>query len=526
MFKVAILIGIYSYIIFTLGILGLLFREIILFLTISYLTFVIIYFLKIYDIKKLKIRYSFSGGLSFTALLLIILQAAVNFLGALGPELSYDALWYHLTLPKIFLLTHKISHIGGNIFLYSDMPKLIEMIYMAGLSIIGNEILIKLMHYTFGLLTLFIIYKISSKYLSKRYSLLAALIFYSNLVVGWESITAYVDLVRTFFEIMAFWGFLNWIEYKSKNWLIISALMLGMAICTKVVSISSILIFIPLIIYCLKSENKSSLNIIKNIILYVIFSVAVAIPWFLFSYINTGNPIYPYLSINFDNGYLFKLPNNLNIINFNDPISPIYLIVSPLIFYSFKKFNSHYKLICFYVLIAFSIWFLTQERIGTRFLLPYLPVFSILTSYMISIQKSKSINKFLIFLVLFISIFSIGYRSIANVKFIPVLLGQETKNDFLAKHLNFNFGDFADIDNYFKNNIRSSDNVLLYGFHNLYYVDFPFIDSSFVKKGDAFNYIATQNTSLPKKFKKFNQIYYNKVTNVKLYTADKRIWVY
>ena len=88
------------------------------------------------------------------------------------------------------------------------------------------------------------------------------------------------------------------------------------------------------------------------------------------------------------------------------------------------------------------------------------------------------------------------------------------------------YGDFYDTDNFFKKNIRKDDVVLLYGFHNLYYVDFPFIDSSFVKKGDRFNYVALQKGELPKRFSNWNLIYYNSKTLVKLYSFNGQKWIY
>jgi hypothetical protein len=115
---------------------------------------------------------------------------------------------------------------------------------------------------------------------------------------------------------------------------------------------------------------------------------------------------------------------------------------------------------------------------------------------------------------------------LANSKYIPVILGKETKSQFLTKNLNFSFGDFYDIDGYFQKNIKPSDKVLLYGFHNLYYVNFPFVDSSFVKMGDKFNYIAVQNSIIPIRFSDWKQIYYNKITKVGLYSKERKIWVY
>jgi len=115
---------------------------------------------------------------------------------------------------------------------------------------------------------------------------------------------------------------------------------------------------------------------------------------------------------------------------------------------------------------------------------------------------------------------------VANTKYLPVIFQKQTKEEFLTNHLNFNFGDFYDTDNYFKTHINNTDRVLLYGFHNLYYVNFPFIDSSYVRKGDGFNYIATQNSKIPERFKFWKLIYSNKKTGVKLYSLGGQTWVH
>jgi hypothetical protein len=142
------------------------------------------------------------------------------------------------------------------------------------------------------------------------------------------------------------------------------------------------------------------------------------------------------------------------------------------------------------------------------------------------IKKEKFYYNIALTVILLLACITIGYRGIANVRYLPVVLGQQSKDDFLTKHLNFSFADFYDTDRYFKTHIKPSDTVLLYGFHNLYYVDFPFIDSSYVKKGDKFTYIATQRTELPKRFQKWHVVYKNPITFVTLYKSGEKIWEY
>src|SRR3989344_8285715 len=183
-------------------------------------------------------------------------MALINLIGALGPEFSFDALWYHLTIPKIFINEHKIFFIPGGLFYYSIMPKLGEMLFIPAL-MFGNEIISKLIQWTFGMLSAFVVYKISRNFFDQKLSIIASLIFYSSLVVAWQSTIAYIDLIRSFFEIMALWGFLEFYKSKNNKWLIGSALMIGFAISTKLLAVGSLLIFSALTIYVtgLKKQN-------------------------------------------------------------------------------------------------------------------------------------------------------------------------------------------------------------------------------------------------------------------------------
>lgn len=533
MFKIAFLIGAYSYLIFLLGMSGFLYKNFVVLLSYLYILFSLfilrkeLIFLKLKDIRKIQLGY-----IEIFSLILLVMMSAVALIGVFSPELSFDALWYHLTLPKLYLLNHSIYYIPGTLLYYSDMPKLTEMLYIGALSI-SNEILAKFIHFLFGILTLIAIYKISQKFFSKNISIVVSLVFYSNLVVGWESITAYVDLSRTFFETMAFWGFVNWVESKKIKWLLASAVLVGLAISTKLIALGSLLIFAVLIAYVLFSRKKEIKNVVLHILLYSLVSLIMILPWFVFSFVNTGNPLYPFfdnrigLAINFTISLKNLVSDIINLFLYSsDPTSPLYLIILPVLIFLFNKASQKVKLLYIYSFCSLLVWFITPKIGGGRFILPYLPVLSLIAVYPLTVTKDKYFKYLILLIIFIIATTSIGYRFLANKKFIPVILGQETKEKFFSSNLNFNFGDFYDTDEYFSKNIKKTDTVLLYGFHNLYYINFPFVDSSWVKKGDRFNYIAVLNSSLPKRFNKWNLIYYNKVSHVKLYTLNKRKWIY
>lgn len=534
MFSLAILIGIYSYLIFVFGILGLIEKKYILLLTLFFVFFSVICFLKFKPKKPVRLNNLLKDRLTLFLLLLFVFQAVINLIGVFGPELGFDALWYHLTLPKLYVLNHAVIHIPGSLLYYSDMPKLTEMLYTASL-VFGNGVLAKLVHFSFGILACIALYLLSKKLFNQKLAIVSVVIFYSNLIVGWQSITGYIDLARTFFELMALWGFINFWEKGEKKWLIESAVMLGLAISVKLLSIGSIFIFIPLIFYYYIFYKKNTKKLIPNIITFILLALIVPLPWFIFSFIYTGNPAYPLFTNIYPVSLDFNLFNPINFIkemwsfftNLPDPISPLYVIFLPLVIINFRKFNSLLRIISFYSLLAIILWYITPRTGGGRFILPYLPTFSIVVAGTISaVQNNRYLYKLSLMLVIITAFLSIGYRGIANSKYIPIILGKQTKSEFLTKHLNYSFGDFYDTDGYFKKNITSKDTVLLYGFHNLYYVDFPFIDSSWVRKGDRFNYIATQNSDLSKRFINWNLIYYNPKTHVNLYSLGRMKWVY
>lgn len=534
MFSFAILIGIYSYLIFTLGLLGIFYKANIVLTTLIYGLLVFYFYRKkirrelisgfelLKQIRKTNTKIAKRNWLFVIGFSILVFQGIVNLIGTMGPELGFDALWYHLTIPKIYLQSHSASYIPGGLLYYSAMPKLTEMLYVVGLAF-GSEIYAKLIHFSFGILTLIALYFLSRKFLSKTYSLLVLVLFYSNLVVGWMSISAYIDLARTFFEIMALWGFINWIEGKEKKWFILSTVMLGFAISTKLLAVGSLLIFSLLILYFFSRRKINIKTVSIGLLDYWVIGLSVVVPWLVFSYIYTGNPVYPF----FTNIYPIKFNFNLiNPLNLSDPISPLYTIFLPITLVLYKKFKFPLKIVALYSFIAIIIWYITPQTGGGRFILPYLPAFSLITVAIISQINQAALRNIFIGSIVILALFSLIYRGAANSRYIPVILGQQSKSQFLTNHLNFSFGDFYDTDGYFTKKIKKTDTILLYGFHNLYYVNFPFLDSSYVKKGDLFNYIAVQGNNFPERFRFWNLIYYNNKTNVRLYYMGGLKWVY
>lgn len=522
------LIALLSYALFALGITGFFYKPVILGFVFSWFLIVLcIFYIKF---KQRSNNTTLKILLSSPFLYLLLVQIIVNLMGALGPELAFDSLWYHLTIPKIYLQLHRVVFIPGNLLYYSAMPKLVEILFAAGLAL-GSESFAKLIHFTFGILSLLVIYKIARRQLFPKMSVVACVIFYSNLLVGWESITAYVDLGRVFFELLALLSVLDFYKTKKMKWVIISGFMIGFAVATKLLAGFSMLILLFCINFVLIRYFNEIRKIISANIVYILSVVVVLFPWLFFAYLNTGNPFFPLFS-----NYLKSFSFTFNISNFfgyfwnlfvssNDPISPIYLITLPLIPFIIKKLHVEAKIILYYSLGGIILSSFVPYGDSARYTLPYLAGFSVFQLHMLSMHRGKVIAKVGLFLIVVFSLFSIFYRGVANAKYIAVVVGIESKNDFLSHNLNFSFGDFYDINGDIKNKV-GDNKVLIFGVHNLFYADFDYIHESWLKRGDKVKYILVQDGNISEEFSNSNIIYKNTLTHVKLYSNKSGEWIY
>lgn len=414
-------------------------------------------------------------------LFLIIAAVALNLIGAFIPETGFDALWYHLTIPKLYLAAGKIYHIPGGLLYYSELPRLTEILYIPLLKFFG-DVGPHLLSWGAGIGVAILTYKLSRKLgLSPFFSFISSILFYTTPLVSWQSGSAYVDLFRTFFEVLALYLVLS-------RKFVIAGLVIGLAISTKTLALGSLPI---LIILVLLSSRR-----LRPAFFFLLSSLLISLPWFLSAYLNTGYPFYPIGA-----GILDTRHNlNLDIWNFSkvtsdfvglwlfpeDPISPIYLSILPFLLLSLPKLKKFIGLLL-YCFIGFIIWYVTPRTGGGRFILPYLPAWSVLVAATIAVQKKGLIKNALISLICLISLTNLGYRLFAISKAFPHLLGHQTKTGYLCQNLDTKTA-FVDCDGWFTKNLRPTDTVLVSGYHNLFYINFPFIHESWYR-GEKFTYL-------------------------------------
>jgi len=528
MFASGFLIAILSYLVFSLGLLGLLDKSLLSSLLILFLLG--IFFAFIIESKiNLRKFYLFllEDKLSLVFFGLLVFSVLVNLIGVFGPELSFDALWYHLTLPKMYLSFGRIRFIPGGLLYYSAAPQFTEMLYLAGLAT-NLAFLPKLMHFLFGTASVFLIYKLFRQFTDIRKSVAVSLLIYSTLLVGWLSISAYTDLALLFYVLLGFLALIYWKKGIKGNWLIEAALFFGVALAIKLTAGQ---IIVAVLITLLITRQR-----FKDFVIFGLFSLIPVLPWLSRSYLLTGNPVYPYATSWFFKSQsaglsLSQWLHSRTPINFlkavwglvftnSDILSPLLLITLPLLIIGIYKNKLQEKFSFFFGIIlglGFLFWFLTPLNYN-RFFLPLLPIYFLEVFFVIKKLRLKKIYLTVCaFILITTSFVNLAFRSIANAKYLPYLLTKESERSFMKKNLNFNAGNFYDLDGQV-NKLTEGKKVLVDGIHNQYYLNIDYFDINDHLKGQTFDYILA-SFEADEKYRFLPLVYRNRISKVSLYKA-------
>ena len=227
-------------------------------------------------------------GLLLSLILSIIILSYV-------PPVSRDALTHHLAVPKLYLKHGSIYEIPE--LKVSYYPMNIDLLYLIPLYF-GNDIIPKFIHFSFALMTAWLIFNYLKKRIDTSYALFGVLLFLSLPVIIKLSITVYVDLGLYYFSTVSLICLFKWIEKDFKiKYLIISAIWCGLALGTKyngLIVLFLLTLFVPFIyLRSIHSGTYSQIRAIGYSAVFMIVSFMVFSPWMVKNYIWTNNPIYP-----------------------------------------------------------------------------------------------------------------------------------------------------------------------------------------------------------------------------------------
>jgi hypothetical protein len=233
---------------------------------------------------------------------LTLLPAVVfglNLTWSLAPETSYDALNYHLAVPKIYLAHRGLVDLPY--FFHSYFAHLVEMLFAFCMALHG-QMVAKFVMALIALITMLGVYALGAMIFTSAVGLWAAALFSTMPLTSWMVGTAYTDLAVALFLLASTIAFLCWSGTDRAAWLLIAGILAGSGVAVKLnamyAAIGMLLALGGWLVFKPESKGKR----VRTVAVFVIAAGLLAAPWFALAYIHTGNPIFPLM-----NGF-FKSP--------------------------------------------------------------------------------------------------------------------------------------------------------------------------------------------------------------------------
>lgn len=206
----------------------------------------------------------------------------------LPPADAFDALLYHLTVPKLWLQ-------DGGIELYNIphywFPGLVESMYIWGLGL-GSEIVPQQIHFVYALCVSILMWHWTQR-------------LWGDLVAGWAlmfiismpsilllSSWAYTDLALIFFGLAMLYTLATGQEKNDTRWWSLSAVIAGMAMGVKY---TGFVMPLAAMILVAAWKFRSKRDLFIEIVKFGSISAITASVWYLRNWVLMWNPIYPFL---------------------------------------------------------------------------------------------------------------------------------------------------------------------------------------------------------------------------------------
>jgi hypothetical protein len=226
---------------------------------------------------------------------LLALLAALVLLGtgalALAPARFYDALVYHLALPKLYLLENR--WVPTPAFLFGGFPMFTHALFAWALAL-GDERWAALVHWGFGVGAALLLWGAGERARNRFGGALSAAVFLSTPVVVFALPRAGVDVSTAFYTLAALALAGRALEEapRDKNAWLWAGVLVGWTMGIKYTNVPAGLIF-PFLLWRLKLPRASLVRFLIGL------SIAFA-PWVFKNIAGYGNPVFPFFQALWD----------------------------------------------------------------------------------------------------------------------------------------------------------------------------------------------------------------------------------
>ena len=254
-----------------------------------------------------EVRDRWSGVFPIVLVALLGFNLYLALLGALGPEVEYDARWYHLAMALRYAIHGRLYDLVADTHsIIFGFPQYQETLYAAMIVMFGLPAA-KVLSWTGLLLTIGAIFVFALEFYRRPVlGLLASLLFVSTPIVAWSASTASNDLAQAPFTALAIFAFLRWKDQRRFSWLAVSGMLCGYGLSIKPFSVALALVLGALVVAITlweashSANNDGKVNVARGIrqaawtlVPFALGAFLVAVPGIVRSTLITGDPLFP-----------------------------------------------------------------------------------------------------------------------------------------------------------------------------------------------------------------------------------------
>ena len=221
-----------------------------------------------------------------------VLAVGFAFVAALAPEHEFDALWYHLAYPRLYLEHGSLVDVPTDyVSLY---PMTWELWFGYGLAF-GGQTAATLLHFACLILTALMTFELTRRFVPGASPWLAVALFATVPTVMWEASTAHLDLALAFHVTLTIYATLRYADGRQWQWLLLTACNLGLAMATKHLALIVFGLTCTGLVLRLWKTERNLWRALWPALLLGGLSLLFPLPWYLRSALASGNPVFPEL---------------------------------------------------------------------------------------------------------------------------------------------------------------------------------------------------------------------------------------
>jgi hypothetical protein len=226
------------------------------------------------------------------ALAAVVVFLSIGAVQTLAPAIQYDDLHYHLYAPLQHVAAHRLVLLPDVIQSYFYQG--VEMLYTLAF-LVGGETTAIFLNGSFGLLTALALAGFAGRVFGREAAWMSALIWTSTPLVAWLVTTGYVDVDNAFFSFLCTIVAFGWMRRPNWRLALLAGAFAGFALGVKLNAAQFLMVLLLTLVTAAWLARR-----FRDSLLFVAFFGAGALPvgcvWPLLRYVQTGNPVYPFLN--------------------------------------------------------------------------------------------------------------------------------------------------------------------------------------------------------------------------------------